>query len=164
MAKKKEEKAKETKRRLFPVFGEFDSWEEINKAAQGLMEEGDLDALRTLAEENGLEEEAESYIAGDAAELCDPISAALGKIKKEKEYEDNYLADDVAEYLAANCDDIDFALSVRKKRKRLAEAAERVMKEAEKHRTSINGRPCCYCGPMKGYQIIREYYRKGEAE
>lgn len=97
-------------------------------------------------------------------ELCDPISAALGKIKKEKEHEDNYLADDVAEYLSANCDDINFALSVRKKGKRLTEAAKRVLEEARKHRARIDGEPCCYCGPMKGYQLIREYYREGETE
>ena len=84
--------------------------------------------------------------------------------KKEKEYENNYLTDDVAEYLSANCDDINFALSVRKKGKRLTEAAKRVLEEARKHRTRIDGEPCCYCGPMKGYQLIREYYREGETE
>lgn len=161
---KKEKEAKKVKDGLFPIFGEFDSWQEINEAAEGLLQEGDQNGLRTLAAENGLEEEIESYLAGDAAELCDPISAALGKIKKEKEYEDNYLTDDVAEYLAANCDDINFALSVRKKGKRLTEAAKRVLEEARKHRGRIDGEPCQYCGPMKGYQLIREYYREGETE
>lgn len=161
---KKEKEAKKVKDGLFPIFGEFDSWQEINEAAEGLLQEGDQNGLRTLAAENGLEEEIESYLAGDAAELCDPISAALGKIKKEKEYEDNYLADDVAEYLAANCDDINFALSVRKKGKRLTEAAKRVLEEARKHRTRIDRKLCWYCGPMKGYQLIREYYREGETE
>lgn len=157
-------KEKEAKNGLFPVFGEFDSWQEINEAAKGLLQEGDQDGLRTLAEENGLEEEIESYLAGETPELCDPISAALGKIEKEKEHEDNYLADDVAEYLAANCDDINFALSVRKKGKRLTEAAKRVLEEARKHRTRIDGEPCRYCGPMKGYQLIREYYREEGAK
>ena len=157
-------KEKEAKNGLFPVFGEFDSWQEINEAAEGLLQEGDQDGLRTLAEENGLEEEIESYLAGETPELCDPISAALGKIEKEKEHEDNYLADDVAEYLAANCDDINFALSVRKKGKRLTEAAKRVLEEARKHRTRIDGEPCRYCGPMKGYQLIREYYREEGAK
>lgn len=157
-------KKEEAKNGLFPVFGEFDSWDEINEAAEGLLQEGDQNGLRILAEENGLEEEVESYLAGDVTELCDPISAALGKIKKEKEHEDNYLTDDVAEYLSANCDDINFALSVRKKGKRLTEAAKRVLEEARKHRTRIDGEPCCYCGPMKGYQLIREYYREGETE
>ena len=161
MAKKE---AKKAKNGLFPIFGEFDSWEEINEAAEGLRQEGDQNGLRTLAAENGLEEEAELYLTGDMTELCDPISAALGKIKREKEFEDNYLADDVAEYLSANCDDINFALSVRKKGKRLAEAAKRVLEEAKKHRGRIDGTPCWYCGPMKGYQLIREYYREGETE
>lgn len=161
MAKKE---AKKAKNGLFPIFGEFDSWEEINEAAEGLRQEGDQNGLRTLAAENGLEEEAELYLTGDTTELCGPISAALGKIKREKEYEDNYLADDVAEYLSANCDNINFALSVRKKGKRLAEAAKRVLEEAKKHRGRIDGKPCWYCGPMKGYQLIREYYREGETE
>ncbi|MCI8363412.1 MAG: hypothetical protein HFG34_00435 [Eubacterium sp.] len=155
------EKTKKANDGLFPVFGEFDSHEEINAAAEGLLQEGDQEGLRTLAAENGLEEEAELYLAGDTAELCDPVSAALGKIKVEKEHENNYLADDIAEYLAANCDDIEFALSVRKKGKRLTEAGKRVMEEAKKHRTTINKTACWYCGPMKGYQLIREYYREG---
>lgn len=157
----KEKEAKKAKNGLFPVFGEFDSCEEINAAAEGLLQEGDKEGLRTLAAENGLEEEIESYLAGDTTELCDPVSAALGKIKVEKEYENNYLADDIAEYLAANCDDIEFALSVRRKGKRLTEAGKTILKEAKKHKISINGNSCWYCGPMKGYQLIREYYREG---
>lgn len=80
----KEKEAKKAENGLFPVFGEFDSCEEINEAAEGLLQEGDKEGLRTLAAENGLEEEAELYLAGGTAELCDPVSAALGKIKVEK--------------------------------------------------------------------------------
>ena len=83
-------KEKEAKNGLFPVFGEFDSWQEINEAAEGLLQEGDQNGLRTLAAENGLEEEAELYLTGDMTELCDPISAALGKIKRDsRDYQKN---------------------------------------------------------------------------
>lgn len=40
---------------MFDKFGEFDSCEEINRAAKAQLEEGDLEAIRTIAEENGLD-------------------------------------------------------------------------------------------------------------
>lgn len=158
--KNKKQTGTETKE-LFPLFGEFDSCYEINEAASGLLAEGDIGNLKKLAEENGLEEEAELYINGTTEELCDPISAALGKLRMEKKEEDNYLYNDVADYLMSNCDDTEFALAVRKKGKRIKEAAGRILREAEKHTAEIGGRRCNYCGPMKGYQLIREYYREG---
>lgn len=47
---------------MFEKFGEFDSCEEINMAAQGLYEEGDIKSLRALAKENGLEDMLEIYL------------------------------------------------------------------------------------------------------
>ena len=46
---------------MWDKFGEFDSWEEINKAAEGQKAEGDKEALKELAKENGLEDNAEDY-------------------------------------------------------------------------------------------------------
>lgn len=160
MAKNKEQTKPETKE-LFPLFGEFDSCYEINEAASGLLMEGDTENLKKLAEENGLEEEAELYISGTTEELCDPISAALGKLRMERKEGNSYLYSDIADYLMSNCDDTEFALAVRKKGKRIREAAERIMDEAKKHTLRFDGGKCHYCGPMKGYQLIREYYREG---
>lgn len=42
---------------MFDKFGEFDSYEEINRAAKAQLEEGDLEAIKTIAEENGLDPE-----------------------------------------------------------------------------------------------------------
>ena len=42
---------------MFDKFGEFDSAEEINRAAAAQLKEGDLDAVKTIAEENGLDPE-----------------------------------------------------------------------------------------------------------
>ena len=39
---------------MFDKFGEFDSAEELNKAAEGLRNEGDRESLIELAKENGL--------------------------------------------------------------------------------------------------------------
>ena len=38
---------------MFEKFGEFDSYEEINRVAKAQLEEGDLEAIKTIAEENG---------------------------------------------------------------------------------------------------------------
>ena len=51
---------------MFEKFGELNSVEELNKAAAGLKEEGDVASLIVLAEENGLDkEDAEDYAAGE---------------------------------------------------------------------------------------------------
>ena len=69
---------------LFEKFGEFDSAEELNRAAAAQLAEGDIDAIYGIAEENGIDrEDAEDYIDGAAPELCTPIMAALGKLKVE---------------------------------------------------------------------------------
>ena len=70
---------------MFDKFGEFDSCEELNRAAAAQLEEGDEDAVRKIAEENGLEpEDAEDFILGSVKELATPVMAALGKLKVEK--------------------------------------------------------------------------------
>ena len=65
---------------MFDKFGEFDSWEELNKAAAGLKEEGDKESLIELAKENGIhEDEAEYYFTGETDELCNYVMASIGK-------------------------------------------------------------------------------------
>lgn len=154
--------------KMFEIFGEFDSHMEINMAAEGLLEEGDLEGLRKLAEENGLSDYTENYINGETDKLCDAITAALGKLDIEKENAREWaaLADDVVDYIKGHCDDVDFAMAVRKKGKYITKAAERVEAEAKKHTVLMpDGKgKCHYCGPMKGYQLIKEYYTGGGRE
>lgn len=147
---------------MFDTFGEFDSYMEINMAAEGLKEEGDMDALKKLAEENGLY--PEDYIHGRTEQLCDPIAAALGKLDIERKAAGEWaaLADDIVDYIQGHCDDRDFAMAVRRKGKSIEKAAERIEKEAKKHTVTMPGKgKCHYCGPMKGYQLIKEYYAGG---
>ena len=96
--------------------------------------------------------------------LCDPISAAIGKLKVEQKEASNwsFLADDVVGYLMGNCDDEVFARAVRKKGKRIEKAAMLVAEESKKHKVMIpgGGGTCNYCGPMQGYQIIKKYYQE----
>lgn len=70
---------------MFDKFGEFNSWEELNKAAEGQKEEGDKEALIELAAENGISKEnAEDYFDGEINELCNPLEAAMGKLDIEE--------------------------------------------------------------------------------
>lgn len=69
---------------MFDRFGEFDSAEELNAAAAGLLAEGDIDSLYALAEENGIDrEDAEDYVDGVCPELASPFAAAWGKLQVE---------------------------------------------------------------------------------
>lgn len=69
---------------MFDKFGEFDSSEEINEAAAGLLREGDRESIVMLAKENGIEADAEDYIDGVIDTLTTPVTAAFGKLDVEK--------------------------------------------------------------------------------
>ena len=151
---------KGTQKELFSVYGEFDSYMEINKAAAGLLKEGDLEGLRTLAGENGLEEDVELYISGNMEALCDPVSAALGKLKVEKEYTKDYITTCVIEYLESCCDDVEMVLAIRKKGKKASDMYKIIENEARRNRKGNTGT----CSDMRAFQLTREYYRGGGAE
>lgn len=69
---------------MFERFGEFDSAEELNRAAAAQLAEGDTEAVFLLAEENGIDrEEAQDYLDGCTEELATPLMAAIGKLKVE---------------------------------------------------------------------------------
>ena len=71
--------------KLFSRFGEM-NLEELNRAAAGLKEEGDLESLEALALENGLDpEDAGDYASGDVSQLTTLRQAALGRIKVQEE-------------------------------------------------------------------------------
>ena len=75
---------------MFDKFGEFDSYEEINRAAKAQLEEGDLEAIKTIAEENGLDpEDAEDFCTGAIEELTTPRLAAIGKLELEGRKKNN---------------------------------------------------------------------------
>lgn len=72
---------------MFEKFGEFDSAEEINKAAANQLAEDDKEAIYAIAEENGIDaSEADDYIEGYTTELVTVLSAAVGKIEVESEF------------------------------------------------------------------------------
>lgn len=70
---------------MFEKFGEFTSFEEINKKAEELKAAGDREGLLKLCEENGIDrEDGEDYMSGVVDELTTLKLAAIGKITVEK--------------------------------------------------------------------------------
>lgn len=69
---------------MFEKFGEFDSTEELNRAAAAQRQQGDEEALYLLAQENGIDrEDAEDYYDGAVDVLATPAMAAIGKLAVE---------------------------------------------------------------------------------
>ena len=90
---------------MFDVFGNFDSVEELNACAKGLLEEQDLEHLKVLAEENGIPDGIrEVYEQHLSEELVDLVNAAIGKLQVElKEETDGMPAGEIVSYLSMRC-------------------------------------------------------------
>lgn len=62
---------------MFDTFGEIGSAEELNTIAENLVNEGDIESLKALAKENGIEEEyALDFANGDSEIFVDTTTAA----------------------------------------------------------------------------------------
>lgn len=158
---------------MYEKFGEFDSWEEINKAAEGQKEEGDAEALKELAKENGIDiEDAEDYIDGVIPELCTPLIAALGKLKVEEEdLKPKDIMEDWLNYIRQLCSsDPEICRNVRKKKKSLKGCIGALLKWSYNHQQTINKDIITAAGISGGrvtigipgirtaHQVIKEYY------
>ena len=107
---------------MFDKFGEMSSYIEINELANNLANEGDQESLREMAAENGIPEElVELYLNGDVPELCDALTAAIGKLDVECEkLKPKEIMEDWVEYIRTQCLENDLlARQVRKKGKNL---------------------------------------------
>lgn len=126
---------------MFDKFGELDSVEEINELAENLFNEGDTDGLRAMAKENGIQKEfVEMYLQGDIPMLCDPLTAALGKIDVEcKELKPVEIMKDWVEYLRGKCmEHEEMAIAVRKKGKSLKGCIAALLKWSFKNQNPVN--------------------------
>lgn len=126
---------------MFDIFGEFDTYEELNMAAEGLKNEGDTDSLYKLAEENGIENGfAEMYLAGAIPTLCDVATAAMGKIDVETaELKPKELLLDWVEYIKTSClDNEELAKAVRKKGKNLKGCMGVILKWSFENRYKVD--------------------------
>lgn len=169
---------------MFDKFGEFDSFEELNRAAAAQLMEGDTDAVYALAKENGLDpEDAEDYIAGEVSELCTARMAALGKLMVEAEdLKPEEIMQDWLSYIRVQVmERDDMCLAVRKKGKSLRgciavllawsfrhakEVDREVVKEAAKTVKEISTRAGGRAwlgipGMGTAHTLIREYYCGG---
>ena len=158
---------------MFEKFGEFDSAEELNLAAEGQKEEGDEDALKELAVENGLDpEDAEDYLDGVTDQLATPLMAAIGKLSVEsKGVKCAEIMEDWLDYIKAQCmDSEEMARAVRRKSKSLEGCIAALLKWSFAHQTPIDGKIMKAAGVSAGRcalgipgmgtakKIIKDYY------
>lgn len=107
---------------MFEKFGEMSSHKELNELADNLFNEGDVESLKEMAKENGIGSEyVEMYLQGEIPEICDSLTAALGKIDVEtEELKPKEIMEDWVEYLRGQCMENEIlAHQVRKKGKSL---------------------------------------------
>lgn len=151
---------------MYDKFGEFDSAEELNQAAAGLLSEGDITSLKELGLENGIDEaDVEDYIDGCADEFATVSMAAFGKlaaeeksIKDKKEYQQ--AARIIFPMVRGLCLKESFCRAVMKKGKRAMNVYEAMKKEASNHKI---GNMATACGTDRELSnIIKAYYLDDE--
>lgn len=128
---------------MFDKFGEFDSAEEINRAAAAQKSEGDDEAVIEIAKENGIDkEDAEDYLDGIVGELTTPLLAALGKLDIEsRELKFSGILTDWTDELKLMCSESpEFALAVRRKGKDLAGYMALTAESGYKNRAVVDRR------------------------
>lgn len=160
---------------MFDRFGEFDSAAEINETAVNLRKEGDVESLKVLAEENGIDLDIlDVFIEGDLLYICDDMSAAVGKIEVEaKEVKCAEIMEDWVEYIKAQCfEKPEIARAVRRKKKSLAGCIAELLKWSFKNQIPVDkeimkaaGVTAGRCtlgipGMARAKQIITEYYTR----
>ena len=126
---------------MFDKFGEFDSAEELNRSAAGLKAEGDMEGLKALAVENGLDEmDALDYADGTMPELFSVSTAAIGKLVVEQNaIEAPELIGDWISYIESEVmEDEAFAAAVRRKGKSLVGCLGQILRYSIEHRYEID--------------------------
>jgi hypothetical protein len=158
---------------MFEKFGEFDSAEELNRAAAGQKEQGDGEALKELAVENGLDpEDAEDYLDGVTDQLATPLMAAIGKLSVEsKRVKCAEIMEDWLDYIKAQCmDSEEMARAVRRKGNSLEGCIAALLKWSFAHQIPVDKKIMTAAGVSAGRctlgipgmgtakKIIKDYY------
>lgn len=161
---------------MFEKFGEFDSYEELNKAAEGQKVEGDVEALKALAEENGIDlEDVQDYLEGTISELTTKLTAAIGKLAvEEKDLQPSEIVTDWLEYIrSCVMDDEQMCIAVRRRGKSLIGCIGEMLKWSYKNKYKVDDRIVKTSGISAGgvemgipgmataKKIIRKYYLGG---
>lgn len=141
---------------MFDKFGEFDSAEEINRAAAAQMAEGDTAAVMAIAEENGIDkEDAQDYIDGVIAELTTPLLAAYGKIDVEaKNLKVFGPLKDWADMVREACTtSSDLQIAVRRKGKSLVNFLGKILETSFKDKKQVD-KSICQAAGLTGNQPV----------
>lgn len=147
---------------MYEKFGEFNSVEELNEAAAGLKAEGDIESLKDLAKENGIDEyDTEDYIKGDTDTLATLITAATGKLEKEIENMEKGQIKSMCMFYANFTRTIiteneQVAIGVMKKGARIKGIYDAIYKYARKHKSGS-----CFSGATTDRQdkeLVTAYY------
>lgn len=161
---------------MFERFGEMSSCREINELAENLLNEGDIQNLKVMAQENGIPEDyVEMYQSGDIPYLCDAVTAAMGKLDVEcGSLKLAGLMNDWVEYIRGLCmEDEMVAHQVRKKGKSLKQCIAEILKHAFKNQVpvdkeiikaaGVNAGKVTFGDPDMGTakKLIRDYYLEG---
>lgn len=155
---------------MFDKFGEFDSAEEINKAAKGFKDEGDFNSIYALAEENGIDkEDAEDYVAGDVEELATPAMATMGRLEvekreilKDKDVNKKMIRITIWQFVSTMAAEPDMQTAIMKKGKRIEGIYKAFEDGARKHKSGNCG--VSYGTDRELQEIIRAYYVDGKPE
>lgn len=158
-------------------FGVFGTVEELNRAAAAQKAEGDMEALFSLAAENGIgREDVEDYLDGAAEELATPLMAAIGKLDMEAaELGLQSQLQDWKDYLSSMCaEDPELCEGVFREDRRLEDFLAAGLRHASQNRVRVPDRivkrtgiqQINYIG-MTGRdelrRIARDYYVRREA-
>lgn len=155
---------------MFDKFGEFGSAEELNKAAEGFKNEGDIKSLYELAEENGIsKEDVADYMDGYVDKFASEMMAALGRMeveKKELEKENDTITKSTVHYILLFMDamlsDPEMQKAIMEKGKSPRKLLEKMKNTAKKHAEGNTG--VC-CGTDKELKdLIKIYYTQSEDE
>ena len=155
---------------MFDKFGEFESAEELNKAAEGFKKEGDIKSLYELAEENGIsKEDVADYMDGYVDKFASEMMAALGRMeveKKELEKENDTITKSAVYYILLFMDAMlsepEMQKAIMEKGKSPRKLLEKMKNTARKHAEGNTG--VC-CGTDKELKdLIKIYYTQSEDE
>ena len=126
---------------MFDKFGEFDSVEELNKAAAEKLAAGNEEELVVLAMENGIDkEDAEDYFDGCFEELANIRTSALGKLKVEaQDLQLKGVTEDWKDLIVEECmKSEELCVAVRRKGRRLAECMAGLIKFSFENKVQVS--------------------------
>lgn len=155
---------------MFEKFGEFDSLEELNLAAEGFLKEGDTKSILELAVENGIDEDdVKDYIDGYTQEFASLSMATYGRlnieqeeISKNKNVMEKAALELILTMLRGMCTDMEISAAVMKKGKRVEGVFKALRDGASRHK---NGSVGMSCGTDRQLcEIIKYYYTQSESK